>query len=308
MNDIIITAPAHPILIETLERNGEKLLYAPAISYDELLRLIPNCKGLVVSTRLPIDKTLLEGAVNLKWIGRLGSGMDIIDTAFAAANGIQCFSSPEGNCDAVAEHALGILLSLTKKICLSASEVRNAIWKREENRGMEIRGKTIGIIGYGHTGSAFARLLHGFGCRILAYDKYRLDFGEDTVIKSDLSSVLSESDIVSIHLPLNAETRQFADIAFFRSLKKVPVFVNTSRGEIIDEDALVQALQQNLISAAALDVLENEKPDQLSAEQKGRFDYLTSSPNVIITPHIAGYSRESFLKMSQILLQKIGYE
>jgi D-3-phosphoglycerate dehydrogenase len=308
MNEIIITAPAHPIMEETLARYGEKVRYMPEISYDELYEIIPLCKGLIVSTRLPINASLLEKAVHLQWIGRLGSGMDIIDTAFAEKRGIKCYSSPEGNCDAVAEHALGMLLNLSKKIAHAAEEVREGKWMREENRGMEIRGKVVGIIGYGHTGSAFAKLLQGFGCRVLAHDKYKRGFQSDYVSDSPLPDLLKQSDIISMHLPLNAETRHFADSDFFSSMKAGSIFINTSRGEISDEDALIIALKSGKVRGAALDVLENEKINNLTGEQKIRFQFFNSHPNVIITPHIAGYSTESFFKMSQILLQKIGYE
>jgi len=308
MNEIIITAPAHPLMEDTFVRYGEQVRYMPDISHQELLTLIPHCKGLVVSTRIPINRTLLEKAVNLQWIARLGSGMDIIDTEFAEKKGIKCFSSPEGNCDAVAEHALGMLLNLTKKITLAAEEVRDGKWRREENRGTEIRGKTVGIIGYGNTGSAFARLLKGFGCNILAYDKYKSGFQHDNVLESTLPELMKHSDIISIHLPLNAETRQLVNPSFFQSMKKSGFFINTSRGEIVDEDALIAALQHKQVKAAALDVLENEKINSLTEAQKVRFQFLASQPNVILTPHIAGYSVESYYKMAQILLQKLGYK
>jgi D-3-phosphoglycerate dehydrogenase / 2-oxoglutarate reductase len=302
---ILITAKAHPILIDTFEQNGYKVLYAPDITYEDLLQKINTVTGLIVTTRLKIDKTVLEAAINLKWIGRLGSGMELIDTDFAASKNIVCLSSPEGNCNAVAEHALGLLLAAKNNIVKSVSEVKEKKWIRDENRGTEISGNTIGIIGYGNTGHAFAKLISVFGGTILAHDKYKNDFGGKLVRESEVEQIAKYADIISFHLPLSAETKNFANAAFFNSLQNKPFIINTSRGNVIETTALVEALKKGKICGAALDVIENEKLETLTEKQKEELDYLLQHDKVLITPHIAGYSNEAFLKMSEVILKKL---
>lgn len=303
---VIITAKCHDYLQQCLRQAGYDVWYAPAITYDELREGIAAATGLVVSTRVRIDKPLLEKAVALQWIGRLGSGLELIDTAYAAARGIRVLSSPEGNSGAVGEQALGMTLSLLHRIASSAGEVRAGKWLREENRGVELSGKTVGIIGYGHTGSAFARVLRGFDVTILAHDKYKAGFAAGPVREASLEQVLRYSNVVSLHLPLTDETYHYANAAFFAGMEQRPVFVNTSRGKVHDTAALITALQQGRISGAALDVLENEKPDTYTPHEQQQLQWLLQQPNVLITPHIAGYSHESFYKMSRVLAEKLG--
>ena len=281
---VIITAPAHPWLQSTLESNGFDVRYLPDIKADELRACIGEATGLIVTTRLKIDQSMLEGAVRLNWIGRLGSGMELIDTAFAESRGIRCVSSPEGNRNAVGEHALGMLLSLMHRIQLSSSQVKNGQWIRDANRGGELSGKTVGIIGYGNTGEAFARLLSSFGVTVLAHDRY----------------------VISLHLPLTEETFHYADIDFFRNLSKQPVFLNTSRGKVHDTAAIIKALDESMISAVGLDVLENERLDTYTEAERAQIDRLLGDPRVLITPHIAGYSHESYIGMPRVVLQKLG--
>lgn len=304
---IIITASVHPILAETFRKAGETVIEAPAISYEQLSDMMADATGLIVTTRIRIDRDLIDKATRLRWIGRLGSGMELIDVAYAESKGISCYSSPEGNRHAVAEHALGMLLNLLHHIGTSASEVRNGIWKREENRGTELRGKVVGIFGYGHTGGSFARLLSSFDVTVLAYDKYRHGFGEGHIREAGPDQLARYADIISFHLPLTEETRHLANQAFFSSLEKKPMIINTSRGEVVDTPALINALDAGLVSGAALDVLENEKLSTMNAEEKRWFDSLASRSNVLLTPHIAGYSHESFYLMSRIMLEKLGY-
>ena len=303
---VIITANVHEWLPAELEKKGYAVVYVPGISYEELYEIIPVAEGLIVTTRLTIDKKCIDQGVNLKWIGRLGSGMELINMDYAATKGIKCVSSPEGNCTAVAEHALGMLLGLMHCIHSSFEEIKKREWIREANRGTELTGKTIGIIGYGNTGSSFAKLLSAFDVTVLAYDKYKFDFGASYIKEANLEQLSRYADVISFHVPLTEETKYMANEEFFRALQQKPIIINTSRGAVVQISALVAALQQQLISGAALDVLENENPRSWSVGEKKEMDFLGSQANVILTPHIAGYSYEAFYKMSTVLIEKLG--
>jgi D-3-phosphoglycerate dehydrogenase len=301
---VVISAKCHSWLIDQLSMRF-RVAYLPSITPAELLQMADNIEGLIVTTRLRIDATFLDAATQLKWIGRLGSGLELIDVKYAESKGIKVVSSPEGNANAVGEHTLGMLLGVLNKITWSHMQVKEGTWLRDENRGTELRGRTVGIIGYGNTGSAFAKLLRPFGVTVLAYDNRKADFSHDYVKEASLEQIQRYAHAISFHVPLTEITLGMANDAFFEALKEKPVILNTSRGKIIELDALQTAIEKGLISGAGLDVLENEKLSTYTSEETEMLQWLTTQPNIIVTPHIAGYSHEAFLKMAEVVMEKL---
>lgn len=302
---VLITAKVHEYLINELEAKGYTVSYQPSITYNQVLEEIHDVNGLIVTTRIKVDKAVIDSASSLEWIGRLGSGMELIDVAYAESKGIHCASSPEGNRETVGEQAVGMLIMLMHNLLKSSLELRQNIWERDGNRAWELGGKTIAIIGYGHTGSAFARKLRGFDMRVLAYDKYKKGFGNEYVEEADLDTVFREADIVSLHLPLNEETRHLGNLSFFRSFAKRIYLLNTSRGKVVSTADVITALESDTLAGAGLDVLENEKLETFSETEQQQFRFLLGHPRVVITPHIAGYSHEASVKMAKVVLEKL---
>jgi D-3-phosphoglycerate dehydrogenase len=303
---IIITAPVHPFLVDTLKEKGYTIQYEPAISYEALMDCIDTASGLIVTTRLKIDAAILTKARQLKWIGRIGSGMELIDTDFAASKNILCVSSPEGNRTAVGEHALGLLLSLMNRIHSAYKEVGEGKWIRDANRADELTGKTVGIIGLGNTGSAFAKVLTGFDVTILAHDIYKTGFETAQIKPTTLEMIQEHADVISLHLPLTSLTHHYANTTFFNHLKKKPYFISTCRGSVTETAAVLAAIQNQQIRGVGLDVLEKEPIELHTGQEMAVLEALMIHPNCIITPHIAGYSHEAYYKMSKLVLEKLG--
>lgn len=302
---VLIAAPVHRILTDWLTANGYECMVQEQITQQQAFDLIRDCSGVITSTRLQLNRELIDSAPMLEWIGRMGSGMEVIDVQYAQAKGINCFSSPEGNANAVAEHALGMLLSLNKRIIKSNNEIKQGQWLRDENRGVELDGKSIGIIGFGHTGRAFAKKLMGFDVQIMVYDKYNQEDYPKYVSKASLEDIWLDADIISFHVPLQEDTYHYVDAAFVDKMRKPFVIINTSRGIVIDTYALWDGLQKKKIRGACIDVWEEEPLSKMSEEMRALLDKIANRPEVVLTPHIAGYSYEAIYKMSKSLLSKI---
>lgn len=305
---LLITDAVDPLLIEGLTKAGYECDYQPKISLSEVLKIIAAYQGIVINSKIIVDQRFLDAAKQLQFIARLGSGLEIIDLEYATQKGVLVHRSPDGNCDAVAEHALAMLLNLATKLKQGDQQVRQKIWQREANRGWELKNKTIGILGFGFTARAFAKRLQGFGMRVLVYDKYlKGDYTKDFpwVEAVDLETLLEQINILSLHLPLSKETIGFLDQNFFEQLKSPIVLLNTARGAIVKTRALLWALDQGIISAAGLDVFENEKPQNYTVEQTQLFEDLFQRENVILSPHVAGWTQESKKRLSSLLLERI---
>jgi D-3-phosphoglycerate dehydrogenase len=306
---VLFVDSAHPSLRELLENMGYVCHQLLAEStYDDCLKIIGAYTGLIIRSRFVVDERLLDHALKLKFIGRVGAGMENINCDYASQKGVACLNAPEGNRDAVAEQAVGMLLMLFNNLIRADSEVRQGIWRREANRGLEIGGKTIGIIGYGNTGSAFARKLMGFDAQVMAYDKYKSGFGCNLVEEVDMETIFNHADVLSLHVPLSDETRHMVNHLYLERFRKPIYLINTSRGPVVDTNSLLLALDKGKVKGACLDVLEFEDTSFesiISGNWPEAFQQLIRRSNVVLSPHIAGWTHESNEKMASILAQKI---
>lgn len=315
MNDVsnniklraLITDDVHPLLIEGLEKNNYQVDYFPDISLDETKSILYQYHGLVINSKIKADAAFLNEAKKLRWIGRLGSGMEIIDQKCAESLGIRLINTPEANCQAVAEHAIGMILSLFRNLNRADTQVRQNIWSREQNRGEELEGKTVGIIGFGHTGPAFAHILEGFNVKILIFDKYRqlLEFKHRYEIVNDLRQLQANADLISLHLPLTPETKHLVDKTFIDSCRNSFYLINTSRGPVVNTVHLIEALHSGKIKGACLDVFENEQPDRYNFNEKAIYKELHNFDQVVLSPHIAGWTHQSKRKIAGQMLKKL---
>jgi D-3-phosphoglycerate dehydrogenase len=298
----------HEVLWERLSAAGMECVHAEGTSREEVLAgALALCSGVVLRSRLTLDAELFDAMPNLKWIARSGAGLENIDLNSAEARSIQVYSSPEGNATAVGEHAVGQLLMLLHKLAAADRHVREGGWDREGHRGVELEARTVGIIGFGNMGRSFAQRLTGFGCRVLAYDKYVQGFdGVHGVVESTLAHIQAEADVVSIHVPLTEETRGMVDKAWMAAFSKPFYLLNTARGAVVRTEDLLEALDQNRLRGAALDVLEFEKRSlEGLAVRTPSLEQLLAHPRTILSPHVAGWSIESHFKLSNFLADKI---
>jgi D-3-phosphoglycerate dehydrogenase / 2-oxoglutarate reductase len=302
---LIVAEDVHTFLPDRLEALGYETDFLPSPSSAELKKIIGNYEGLIFTTYTTVDEALLEKGKALKWIGRIGSGLENIDQEAAAARNIAVLSSPEGNANAVGEHTLGMLLSLMNNITASHFEVQHGIWQREENRGEELDGKTVGIIGFGNTGSAFAQKLRGFDVEVLAYDKYKTGFSNKSVKEVKLNKLMARADVISVHIPYNLENHHFINDEFFEMLNHPVYLLHTSRGRVADTHALSRALDRGLLKGLGIDVFEDEPWPKTELVKRKVYKSIINHPKVVATPHIAGWSVESFERTASILVDKI---
>lgn len=310
MKRVLVIDTIHPSFEEILVTNGFSFTDGTNLTERELIKIIGEFNGLVIRSRFKLDKEILSSAGNLKFIARAGAGMENIDIDFAQSKGIECINAPEGNSNAVAEHALAMLLALFNKLIIADAEVRGGEWRREENRGVELKGKTIGIIGFGNMGSAFAEVLRGFEVKVLAYDKYiKIDTKRYPYVSQvNIDDIYNEADVISLHVPLTHETKYLIDLDFFNSCGKNIYIINTARGPVLKTEALVEALKKGKVLGACLDVIEYEGVsfEKLATEQlPAAWRFLIKSEKVIFSPHIAGWTFESHRKISEVMAMKV---
>ncbi|MCB2197304.1 MAG: 2-hydroxyacid dehydrogenase [Bacteroidetes bacterium] len=307
--NVLFVDSTHQSLPQKLESSGFNVDYKPEIQPGEIIKIVPDYNGIIIRSKIKIDKAIIDRALNLKFIGRVGAGLENIDVEYAQSKGIQCFNSPEGNRDAVGEQALGMLLTLFNNIIKADFEVRNGKWIREGNRGLEIKGKTVGIIGYGNMGSAFAQRLKGFEANVIAYDKYKFNYSNECVQEKTLEDLFRETDILSLHVPLTKETKFMIDDVFINNFQKDIYLINTARGKVLKTDDLVKNMKSGKVLGCALDVLEYEQTsfENLHSDEKlpDAFQYLIQCNKAVLTPHIAGWTHESNVKLSEFLADKI---
>ncbi len=300
---ILIVDDLHPVFKEKAIALGYEVDDLPQITRTETLAVIKNYNGIAVRTKFRIDREMMDAAPQLRFVARAGAGLDNIDVEIAKERGIELLAANEGNMDAVGEHTVGMLLSLMNNFRKADNEIRTGIWNREGNRGYELKGKTVGIIGFGFMGQSFAQKLSGFGVNIIAYDKYKTGFGTELVREVSMEEIVKHSDVLSLHIPLTRETRQMVNDEYFFHFKKPIFFLNVSRGEIVNTQAVLNYIKAGKILGAGLDVLEVEKFPAL-AEQPW-YHELQQNDKVLLSPHVAGWTFDSYRKISEVLAQKL---
>jgi len=305
---VLFLDTVHPILERRLINMGFNCEYDYSSNKTSILKNISVYDGIIIRSRIKIDIEFLSAAKKLKFIARSGAGLENIDCIEAEKRGVTIFSAPEGNRQAVGEHAVGMILSLFNKLSIGNTQIRSGKWNREANRGVEISGKTVGIIGYGNTGRTFAKCLSGFNCKVLAYDKNKKNFSDDYVHESSLEVIQKKSDIISFHIPYDESTHHYLNEAFIKKMNKPFYVINTARGKIINTSDLIKGLKSKKIHGACLDVLEYEKrtfENTFSEKIDSNFQYLLSFRNILFSPHVAGWTFESYEKLSNVLADKI---
>lgn len=308
MKSILIINTVTDSVFELLKNAGIAYDYRPEITQEEFENCIGNYEGLMLTSKFRITKDIIDKATKLEVIGRMGAGLENIDTQYAESKGIACHNTPEGNRDAVGEQALGMLLMLLNNLRRADSEVRQGIWRREENRGYELKGKTVGIIGYGNMGNAFAQRLCGFEANVIAYDKYKMNYGNPFAKEVKLATIFEQADIVSLHTPLTEETHYMIDEDFLAKFTNPIILINTARGKVVKTEALTSAMQAGKVSGACLDVLEYEShkfTTDFAENMPEPLAYLVNSEKTILSPHIAGWTFESKEKLCQFTVKKM---
>lgn len=305
---VLFIDTAHPVLEEDLTKYGFVCEYFTDYSLEDYEAIIHEYFGIIIRGKIKLDGQMLGKASKLKFIGRVGAGMENIDVEFAKSKGIVCINAPEGNRDAVGEQAVGMLLMLMNHLRKADREVREGIWIRAGNRGTEIKEKTVAIIGYGNMGGAFARRLSGFGCRVIAYDKYKNGYSDNFVEESDMKTVFAEADILSLHVPLTEETTFLINDEYLNKFRKSIFVINTARGKVLKTADLVKNMKSGKVLGAALDVLEYEKMSFEDIDKNNLpedFQYLIESDDVVLSPHIAGWTHESNYKLAKTISEKV---
>jgi len=300
---ILIVDDLHPAFKEQAILMGYEVDDEPQITRQQTLERIADYDGIAVRTKFRIDAEIFAAAKNLKFVARAGAGLDNIDDNIALERNITLINAPEGNCDAVGEHATGLLLSLMNNFRRADHEIRNGVWDREGNRGYELKGKKVGIIGYGFMGQSFAKKLAGFEVEVMAYDKYKTGFSDAFAREVSMEEIVKHCDVLSLHIPLTAETKQMVDDEYFFHFKKPIFFINTARGEIVNVSAVLNAIKSGKILGAGLDVLQTEKFPALS--EQAWYNDLISNEQVILTPHVGGWTFDSYRKISEVLAEKL---
>lgn len=302
---ILIADEMHLSIKSMLENEGWEYDYLPKATREDIISLIKDYEGLIIRSKTSVDKEILDQAVKLKFIARAGAGLDQIDVEEVYKRQIQLFHAGEGNRDAVGEHVVAMLLALLNNLIKADKEVRQGVWLREANRGTELGSQVVGLIGYGNNGGATAQRLSGFGCKVLAYDKYRENYGNQYAQEASLATIQQQATVISLHIPLTDISRGFINDDFVEAMQQPFYFVNAARGEVAELSAIVKGLESGKILGACLDVLENEKLSKLSPSQQASFDYLIKSNKVVFSPHIAGWTHESYVRINEVLVKQI---